>query len=155
MLDAATSELEAVSTPVELDELPPRDVGGRPRILLVEDHEGVAKACLRLLTSHGYHVVSKPGVAAALRAAEQATFDVVISDLALPDGSGIELLSRIRPRFTRVGKAGELPAIAISGSVYQEDIARSLRGGFAVHLAKPFDEERLVAAIRNVMELVS
>jgi CheY-like chemotaxis protein len=155
MLDAATSELEAASTTAYLHDLyakgETRGAPGAPRILLVEDHEGVAKACRRLLTSHGYHVVTTPGVDAAFEATEHTTFDVVICDLTLPDGSGIELLSRIRTRCAPVGSAGELPAIAISGSVYQEDIARSLQGGFAMHLAKPFDEEQLIAAVRKLV----
>jgi CheY-like chemotaxis protein len=158
MLDAATSELEAASSTAYLHDLHPksdtRSAPGAPRILLVEDHEGVAKACRRLLTSHGYHVICVATTAAALTAAENAPFDVMISDLTLPDGNGIELLSQVRSRFARVGGAGELPAIAISGSVYQEDIARSLQGGFAVHLAKPFDEEGLIAAVEKVLELV-
>jgi len=157
MLDAATSELEAASSTAYLHDLhlkgDTRSAPGAPRILLVEDHEGVAKACRRLLTSHGYHVICAPTAAAALKVAEHGTFDVLISDLTLPDGDGIELLSRVHSRFARVGSAGELPAIAISGSVYQEDIARSLQGGFAVHLAKPFDEEALVAAVKKVLEL--
>jgi signal transduction histidine kinase len=158
MLDAATSELEAAATTAHLHELYPKgeacNPSAGPRILLVEDHEGVAKACGRLLTSHGYQVVCVPGMGAALRAAEQATFDLMISDLALPDGDGIELLSQVRSRLTRVANGTALPAIAISGSVYQEDIARSLQGGFAAHLAKPFDEEALVAAVRKVLGLV-
>ena len=124
---------------------------GTLRILLVEDHEGVAKACRRLLMSHGHFVVCVPTVAGATEVAERATFDVVICDLSLPDGSGIEVLSRLRSRFTRVGKAGELPAIAISGSVYEEDIARTLQAGFAAHLAKPFDEDGLINAVRSAM----
>ena len=49
---------------------------------------------------------------------------------------------------------GRLPAIAISGSVYQEDVARTLEGGFVAHLAKPFDEESLVAAVTKVVEML-
>jgi len=158
MLDAATSELEAAASTANLHELPMKiDTASSPgtlRILLVEDHEGVAKACRRLLMSHGHFVVCVPTVAGATEVAERATFDVVICDLSLPDGSGIEVLSRLRSRFTRVGKAGELPAIAISGSVYEEDIARTLQAGFAAHLAKPFDEDGLINAVRSATQLL-
>jgi signal transduction histidine kinase len=157
MLDAATSELEAASSTAYLHDLhlksETRSAPGAARILLVEDNEGVAKACRRLLMGHGYHVICAGTAAAALQVAENATFDVMISDLTLPDGNGIELLSQVRSRLARVGNAGELPAIAISGSVYQEDIARSLQGGFAVHLAKPFDEAGLIAAVDKVLQL--
>jgi two-component system sensor histidine kinase TorS len=120
----------------------------------VEDHDGVAKACRRLLTSHGHFVVCVPGLAAATTAAERATFDIAICDLSLPDGNGTELLSRMRPRFARLGSNGQLPAIAISGSVYDEDVARSLQAGFAAHLAKPFDEESLLKAVREVTQML-
>jgi len=159
MLDAATSELEVASSTAHLHEPPMKsDDSGAPhalRILLVEDHEGVAKACRRLLTSHGHFVVCVPSLAAATTVGERATFDLAICDLSLPDGSGIELLSRIRSRFARLGSKGQVPAIAISGSVYDEDVARSLQAGFAAHLAKPFDEESLLAAVRGVREMLA
>ena len=125
------------------------------RILLIEDHEGVAKACRRLLTSHGHFVVCVPTLAGAMTVAERATFDLVICDLSLPDGSGVELPPRMRSRFPRLGRNGEIPAIAISGSVYEEDVARSLQAGFAAHLGKPFDEEGLLAAVQAVRELLA
>jgi CheY-like chemotaxis protein len=162
MLDAATSELEAATPnthlnepPVKLETASSQDAARTgQRILLVEDHEGVAKACRRLLMSHGHSVVCVPSVAAATDAAEETIFDVVICDLSLPDGSGIEVLERLKPRFARIGKAGELPAIAISGSVYEEDVARTLQAGFAAHLAKPFDEDGLINAVRSVTQLL-
>jgi signal transduction histidine kinase len=154
MLDAATSELEAAASTAYLHELPMKNNNGHVpnamRILLVEDHQGVAKACRRLLMSHGHSVTCVPGLEAAAAAAEDTTFDLVICDLSLPDGSGIDLLPRLRSRFAQVGRGRQLPAIAISGSVYEEDIARSLRAGFAAHLAKPFDEEGLLNAVRKV-----
>lgn len=158
MLDAATSELEVAASTVSPHELPMKiEAASRPgalRILLVEDHDGVAKACRRLLMSHGHFVVCVPSVAGATEVAERATFDVVICDLSLPDGSGIEVLSRLRSRFAKIGKAGELPAIAISGSVYEEDVARTLEAGFAAHLAKPFDEDGLINAVRSATRLL-
>ena len=160
MLDAATSELEAATGgATAMPELAVKlEKDGDPnalRILLVEDHQGVAKACRRLLMSHGHVVSSVPTVAAAVEFAATTLFDVVICDLSLPDGSGIDVLSRLKSRFARVGKAGELPAIAISGSVYEEDVARTLQAGFAAHLAKPFDEEGLINAVNSVTRLVN
>jgi CheY-like chemotaxis protein len=87
--------------------------------------------------------------------AESASFDVAICDLSLPDGNGTELLSRIRSSFAKLGASGQLPAIAISGSVYDEDVARSLKAGFAAHLAKPFDEETLMKAVRQVTQMLA
>jgi len=67
--------------------------------------------------------------------------------LNLPDGSGLDLPARLRDLTARQSRTGAPPAIAISGRVFQDDIARSLAAGFAAHLAKPFDEQELLAAI--------
>ena len=65
------------------------------RILLVEDHDGIARACQRLLISHGHFVTRAAGAASALAAAEREQFDLLICDLALPDGNGYELLPTV------------------------------------------------------------
>jgi len=122
------------------------------RILLVEDHDGIARACQRLLVSHGHFVVRAAGAAGALAAVEREKFDLLICDLSLPDGNGLELLSGIRARSQRLVPGRELPAIAISGSVYDDDIARCLAAGFSAHVAKPFDEDGLLAVIAQVFE---
>jgi signal transduction histidine kinase len=118
------------------------------RILLVEDHHGIARACQRLLASHGHFVVRADRAASALTAVQSGHFDLFICDLSLPDGDGVDLLPRLRSCSASAGKV--VPAIAISGSAYQEDIGRSLTAGFAAHLAKPFEEDRLLAVIAEV-----
>jgi signal transduction histidine kinase len=123
------------------------------RILLVEDHDGIARACQRLLVSHGHFVVRAAGAASALAAAEREEFDLLLCDLSLPDGSGLDLLPRLRSSRSTHGK--DVPAIAISGSVYDDDIARCLAAGFSAHVAKPFDEDGLVAVIAEVMRQTS
>jgi signal transduction histidine kinase len=119
------------------------------RILLVEDHDGIARACQRLLVSHGHFVIRAAGAASALAAAEREKFDLLVCDLSLPDGSGLELLPRLRSCSR--SREENMPAIAISGSVYEDDIARCLAVGFAAHVAKPFDEDGLLAVIAEVM----
>ena len=119
------------------------------RILLVEDHDGIARACQRLLISHGHFVTRAAGAASALAAAEREQFDLLICDLALPDGNGYELLPRLRSCSPRSAKEF-VPAIAITGSVYEDDIARCFAAGFTAHVAKPFDEEGLLATIARV-----
>jgi CheY-like chemotaxis protein len=119
------------------------------RILLVEDHEGIARACQRLLMSHGHLVIRAASAESALAAVEREQFDLFICDLSLPDGNGLELLPRLRTCSERW--AGSLvPAIAMSGSAHENDIARCLEVGYAAHVAKPFDEERLRAVIAEV-----
>ena len=120
------------------------------RVLLIEDHDGIAKACQRLLISHGHAVVRAKGMAAALSAIQRRSFDLLLCDLSLPDGSGLELLARLRAGLGEEEAVQDIPAIAMSGSVYQDDIDRCLAAGFKAHLAKPFDEEGLMAMIRRV-----
>jgi CheY-like chemotaxis protein len=122
------------------------------RILLVEDHDGIARACQRLLVSHGHFVIRAAGAVSALAAAERERFDLLICDLSLPDGSGVELLPQLRS--CSPCRERSIPAIAISGSVYEDDIARCLTAGFSAHVAKPFDEDRLLAVIAEVMAQV-
>jgi CheY-like chemotaxis protein len=120
------------------------------RILLVEDHDGIARACQRLLVSHGHLVIRAAGAASALAAAEREMFDLFICDLSLPDGNGMDLLPRLRSCSHQWMQRNIVPAIAISGSVYEDDIARCLEVGFTAHVAKPFDEDRLLAVIGEV-----
>jgi signal transduction histidine kinase len=131
------------------------DSGIELRILLVEDHDGIARACQRLLVSHGHVVIRAAGTASALAAAEREIFDLFICDMRLPDGSGLDLLPRLRSCSRGAAQCNITPAIAISGSVYEGDIARCLQAGFSAHVPKPFDEDRLLAVIAQVMNVAS
>ena len=84
-------------------------------------------------------------VATGLELASQQRFDLLISDLRLPDGSGHDLLRELRSQGLR------LPAIAMSGYGQEEDIRRSYEAGFAAHLTKPGSPEALAEAIALVV----
>ena len=79
----------------------------------------------------------------ALRIAEEEHFDILLSDIGLPDGSGLELLKRIRERR-------DVPALALSGFGMDEDVERSRNAGFFDHLTKPVSIDRLQAAIAEL-----
>jgi CheY-like chemotaxis protein len=119
---------------------------GRMRVLLIEDHVDTARATVRLLERTGYKVAWADGVAAALRLAESQPFDVVISDLGLPDGSGYEVMQQLRARHG-------LPGIALSGFGMEGDIVRGRDAGFLEHLVKPVDVATLDQTIRRVARL--
>jgi CheY-like chemotaxis protein/two-component sensor histidine kinase len=116
----------------------------RPRLLLVEDHPDTAQTLARLLRRSGFAVTVAGDVASALTTAEREPFDVLLSDLGLPDGSGNDLIRRLR-------ESREVRGIAMSGFGMDEDLRRSREAGFAEHLIKPLDLGRLEAAIRRVM----
>jgi two-component system, chemotaxis family, CheB/CheR fusion protein len=114
------------------------------RILLVEDNADTAEAMASLLALSGHQVTTARSVSQALSAVERRDgFDLVISDLGLPDGSGIDLM---RELSTRHGLRG----IALSGYGMEEDVRQSLEAGFTRHLTKPVSLPQLQAALREI-----
>ena len=116
------------------------------RILLVEDHDDTRRIMARLLRGFSYEVVQADCIAAALRACgrDEPRPDLIISDLGLPDGSGLELMRQLLNR-------GPIKAIALSGFGMEEDVAQSRSAGFCDHLTKPIDVRTLRAAIERAM----
>jgi len=112
-------------------------------ILLVDDHEDTARAMGRLLEHLGHKVTLADSVAGALDAFAARKFDVLVSDIGLPDGSGLDLMRQLRQTHAVRG-------IALSGFGMEEDLQKSREAGFARHLTKPVSFERLEAAIREL-----
>ena len=119
----------------------------RARILLVEDHSDTARVLLRLLERSGYDVGHADSLAAAKHLTEHRKFDLVISDLGLPDGSGLDLMRELRERHG-------LSGVALSGYGMDEDRAASKAAGFAEHFTKPVDPERLRSAVERLVTSV-
>jgi CheY-like chemotaxis protein len=111
---------------------PPRSL----RILLVEDHKDTRTSMEHLLRRYRHEVKSADTARCALDLAASESFDVVISDLGLPDLSGLALMRELRERYG-------LRGIAMSGYGMEEDIARSRAAGFMFHLTKPVGVDRL------------
>ena len=114
------------------------------RILLVDDHEDTCTALERLLVRRGHLVSAAHSMRAAMEQAGRSHFDLLISDIALPDGSGTQLMSYLQAIH-------EIRGIAISGFGMNGDIDKSLAAGFSEHLVKPVKLERLETAIERVM----
>ena len=114
------------------------------KILLVDDHQDTCAALEKLLVRRGHLVAATHNVRSAVEAAARNTFDLLISDIALPDGSGIDLMMQLRA-------ISKIPGIAISGFGNNGDIERSLRAGFSEHLTKPIKLENLEAAIERAL----
>ncbi|HEY2799681.1 MAG TPA: MASE1 domain-containing protein [Chthoniobacterales bacterium] len=113
------------------------------RILLVEDHADTATALSNLLIRRGHRVELARDMRSALSAATANRFDLLISDLGLPDGTGAQLMTQLRNDGLR--------GIAISGFGMKGDIETSLAAGFSEHLVKPLNLESLEAAIDRTM----
>jgi CheY-like chemotaxis protein len=116
------------------------------KILLVDDHQDTCAALEKLLVRRGYLVAATHNVRSAMEAAVRHKFDLLISDIALPDGSGMDLMMQLRA-------ISKIPGIAISGFGNNRDIERSLRAGFSEHLTKPIKLENLEAAIERAIGL--
>ena len=114
------------------------------KILLVDDHQDTCAALEKLLVRRGYLVAATHNVRSAMEAAVRNKFDLLISDIALPDGTGMDLMMQLRA-------ISNVPGIAISGFGNNSDIKRSLQAGFSEHLIKPIKLEKLEAAIERAI----
>jgi|GEM_PF-4291376 len=111
------------------------------RVLLVEDHPDSAAVIRRLLRANGHTIYYAPTVADARAALDREAFDVVVSDIGLPDGTGLDVVDHILRRGLT------LPAVAVSGYGMEEDLARSKAAGFKAHLTKPINPKVLEATL--------
>jgi signal transduction histidine kinase/ActR/RegA family two-component response regulator len=140
-----TSPVEGLAIPARAsDETSPQGL----RILLVDDHQDTCAALEKLLVRRGHLVAATHNVRSAMEAAVRNRFDLLISDIALPDGSGMELMIQLHA-------ISRLPGIAISGFGNNGDIEKSLQAGFSEHLIKPVKLEKLEAAMERAIEAKS
>lgn len=122
----------------------PQAPARRLRILLVEDHGDTARIMQRLLSAEGHQVQTAADMATALQLAEAQAFDLMVSDLGLPDGDGLDLIRALRSRGINV------PGIALSGYGQEKDTQASREAGYAAHLVKPMDLAKLKEEIGRV-----
>jgi PAS domain S-box-containing protein len=134
----------AVQPPVKAASGPAPSAARRAlRLLLVEDHEATSHVMVRLLTKRGYSVFAASNIEEALAVLKQTPVDVLISDVGLPDGSGRDLMEKVR-------QIHNLPGIALSGYGTEADLAQSSEVGFSVHLTKPVDIDHLDREIQSL-----
>lgn len=113
-------------------------------ILLVDDHEDTNRAMKRLLERFGYRVEVATSVNDALAVSKEREFDVLISDIGLPDGSGCDLMRQLLAQR-------EIKGVALSGFGMDDDIRASREAGFVEHLTKPVN----VITLKNVLDRLS
>jgi len=113
------------------------------RLIVVEDHADTAEGLKKFLKAVGYEVFVATDMASALSLASSVEFDLLLSDIGLPDGTGWELLNQLMAKRP-------IRAIAFSAHNLPEDLQRSAAAGFVEHLPKPLSPEQLCAAIERV-----
>ena len=148
-----TVRLPTVSGPSASDLARESRLSGPSRsrhILLVEDHADTAEAVADFLRGAGHRVTLARSVREALSRAREAQdgggespIDLVVSDLGLPDGSGLDIMPELKERYG-------LPGIALSGYGMEEDVRRSREAGFELHITKPVAPQALSEAIARV-----
>jgi PAS domain S-box-containing protein len=122
--------------PVPVKKVPPRDI----RILLVEDHEPTRASLTYLLSRRSYKVTPVGSLAEARSVVGKKKFNLLISDIGLPDGNGCDLMEELK-------KKSHLKGIALTGYGMEHDVSRSYAAGFAAHLTKPVRMESLDDAL--------
>ena len=114
------------------------------RVLLVEDHADTARVMARLLRASGHEVLTAYTVADAVAAIGEREFDILLSDIGLPDGTGIDLIRQAREQH-----GVTIPAVALTGFGMEDDILKTREAGFVDHLTKPVNFARLEESIQR------
>lgn len=120
--------------------------GRKLRILLVEDFATMRRIMRNLLADIGYHnIVEADGGAAALSILHNEAVDLVLSDLKMPDISGLELLKAIRADR----RLSHIPVLIVTADAQRENIERAARAGVSGYIIKPFSASILADKIRQ------
>lgn len=138
------------SEPLHLVQPQSMSSNGKTSILLVDDHIDTSLALKLLLERRGFDVKTANTVESGLEAIRKRraigeNFDIIISDIGLPDGSGLDLISQLRRQDPSI------KAIALSGFGTDDDIRRSREAGFKEHLTKPFSFQKLEEVVRRLL----
>jgi signal transduction histidine kinase/CheY-like chemotaxis protein len=121
----------------------PADLAGR-RVLVVDDETDMREYVGTLLRHAGMRVTAVASACEALAEIEREVPDMIVSDLAMPDVDGYQLIQRIR---ALPDARGRMPAIALTAFARPEDRVRAMRAGFQNHVAKPLDPAELFAVL--------
>jgi CheY-like chemotaxis protein len=118
----------------------------RRTALVVDDVADVTEMLAVVLTHAGYSVVTAASAHAALKAARERQFDVVISDIGMPEMNGYQLAREVRmlPGYEAV------PMVAVTGYSMFDDKERSINAGFNAHMTKPIDPRALLDLIEQL-----
>jgi CheY-like chemotaxis protein len=123
-----------------------REVPQKRRALVVDDVSDVTEMLSVLLAHAGYDVTTASSAAAALASARKEQFDVVISDIGMPEMNGYELAKAIRT----IPGYEVTPMVAVTGYSMFNDREQSIKSGFTAHMTKPIDPGALLDLIEQL-----
>jgi len=116
-------------------------------VLVVDDVPDVTEMIGLFLKHAGYEVATADSAPAALRLANERAFDVIISDIGMPEMNGYELADALR----HLSAYQDIPMIAVTGYTEYDDRGRSLQAGFNAHLTKPIDPTQLLNLLNELL----
>jgi len=126
-----------------------RTLAGR-RILVVEDDPDTLEMLRYILDKYGAVVITAASAKEAIDALERWQPNAIISDIAMPDQDGYDLIAKIRGRG--IERCGNIPAIALTAYTRAEDRLHALSAGFQKHLSKPVDPEELITVVASLLQ---
>ncbi|MCQ4313609.1 PAS domain S-box protein [Pseudomonas stutzeri] len=139
-----------LQTEIELSESAnSEEIGGLAgiKILLVDDSPDILETMCELLESEGAIVITADGGAAGIQLAEQREFDVIVSDIGMPEIDGHKMMTAIRNN----GQNASTPSIALTGYGTMRDVEKAKAAGFTLHLRKPIDLQALIDAVTQAV----
>lgn len=117
------------------------------RILLVDDDDGFRSAYARVIRGMGHDVEAAARGPQALGLLETRSFDLVISDISMPEMDGVEFLRRIRQRDA------DVPVILVTGAPTFDSAVRSIEHGVFRYFTKPVDRDAFADAVKRALSL--
>ncbi|MEH2223640.1 hybrid sensor histidine kinase/response regulator [Nostoc sp.] len=120
------------------------------KVLVVDDDTDSRDFVAFVLEQDGAFVMAVSSAEEALQTLAEVKLDVLVSDISMPDMDGYMLIHEVRNRTPEQG--GQIPAIALTAFARNNDQEKALKAGFQMHLSKPLNPEKLIAAIVKLME---
>lgn len=117
-------------------------------ILVVDDERDTLDLVTMDLTQHGANVTGVTSAAEALKTLEKSHFDLMISDIAMPEADGYDLIRQVRR--LEAGKENKLPAVALTAHARVQDRMRAIMAGYNTHVAKPVEANELVTVVASL-----
>ena len=144
LLTARSEEGEGDTGAIELPRLE------NVRILVIDDEPDARALLARILHERGATAVCTGNAQVALESLQSHTFDLLLSDIGMPEMDGYALIRRVR---TLSAPMNSIPAIAVTAYARAEDRQRSLLAGYQMHISKPVETPELIAAIASLLKV--
>jgi signal transduction histidine kinase/ActR/RegA family two-component response regulator len=120
------------------------------RVLVVDDEPDTRELLKTMLASCGAEVTMAASAKLALEEMQRSQFDVIVSDIGMPEVDGYELMQRIRCLPVELG--GKTPAVALTAYARSEDRLRALRVGYKMHVSKPIERAELIVVVASIVD---